>query len=121
MFAGYLVLDGEEIINNARVTAYVNHAIPSMGFKDPTDSGDDLPLVTGDGKYESPMVDAAPWVDPGDPDTYNFYGVMGLARTTPAPARYSRAWATGPPWWGCAGRARRSWSARSWPLGTRRP
>ena len=81
MFQGYLELAGNEIVNSARVVAYVKHALPQLGLTDGWLSGDDLPLALGDDPYQSPLVDNAPWVDPANSDTWGFYGVYPLEVT----------------------------------------
>lgn len=78
MYEGYLALGGNEIANAERVASYVRNNAPSIPLKACVEA-DGLGVVLGDGVYESPLVDDAPWVDELDPATQNFYGFYPLA------------------------------------------
>jgi hypothetical protein len=78
-FDGYFLFGGNEIINSARVTAYASSAA-ARWFTDCTDC-DDLAASLNGQPYTSPLVDDAPWVDPDDLDTFNFWGVYPLEIT----------------------------------------
>jgi hypothetical protein len=71
---GYFEFAGNEIINLPRSEAY---ARDSIWFRT-TGEGQDLPLMTGEGSYHTPMVDDAPWTDPDDPASYDFWGYYPL-------------------------------------------
>lgn len=80
MYPGYLVLAGVEVINAERTALYVQRALPGLGFRD-TWGGIDgrLHLAVNDMvTYESPMIDQAPWYDPRDVNSWNFYGLYPL-------------------------------------------
>lgn len=72
-WVGYWEFGGTEFINAARVEKY---AKVIGGFKNLYDA-DDLTLILGDA-YTSAMQDDAPWTDPDNLDTYDFYGVYPL-------------------------------------------
>lgn len=75
MYQGYLSFSGTEIANAERSAAYIRHAMPSLFFND-IHAGADLYWASEgrEGKYESPMVDDAPWFEPLNPDSWNFFG-----------------------------------------------
>lgn len=82
-YPGYMALandDGEtiELVNAARVKAYTDNLAPSMGLRGCEDC-DGLEAAVGapDG-YTTPEGDNAPWYDPTDPVTADFYGVYPL-------------------------------------------
>lgn len=76
-FPGWLQLGGAEIVNNQRAAAYARSLAPKIAPK--CDDCDDLAQVLGDVEYASPMVDEAPWYDPGNPDTARFAGFYALS------------------------------------------
>lgn len=78
MFQGYLALGGTEIINQARTTAYVHHALPMLDLRE-CDGCDDFHDVMGHDPYESPLVDQPDWFDDTNVDSYDFYGLYPLA------------------------------------------
>lgn len=82
-YPGYMALsndDGEsiELINAARVKAYTDNLAPTMGLRGCEDC-DGLEAAVGapDG-YTTPAGDNAPWYDPTDPETADFYGIYPL-------------------------------------------
>jgi hypothetical protein len=78
MFRGYFMLGGTEIVNSERVEAYVRNNLPRFGLVDCNDCSS-LHEALGEGQYESPLVDDAPWVDTQNPATKGFFGVYPLA------------------------------------------
>lgn len=80
MFEHYLELGGTEIANTARVNAYIEKNAPQIPFRKRQLHGT-LHLALGEAEYESPVVDDAPWVDPSNPATARFYGVVPLSIT----------------------------------------
>jgi hypothetical protein len=78
VYRGWLALGGNEIVNAARTYAYVKKQIPQLDLRD-VEGRADLQLALGDGEYESPMVDDAPWMDESDPATKDFYGLYPLS------------------------------------------
>jgi hypothetical protein len=82
-YEGWASLAGTEIINNDRVRAYAASLIPNLRFD--LGSNDEangaLRKMINDEPYRTPVLDDAPWVDPDDPDTSDFCGVLGLSVT----------------------------------------
>ena len=70
---GYYQYAGQEFINIARTEAY---ATGTPWFK-PGRTGTDLPAMLAE-TYVSPMVDNAPWTDPDNPASYEFWGLYPL-------------------------------------------
>lgn len=82
MFDGWMQLAGNEVINAARTMAYVNTGYIPAGVNVMDCLGcDSLAEMLGDKKYESPMIDEAPWFESGNPDTWDFAGVLPLEIT----------------------------------------
>lgn len=82
MYHGWLSFAGNEIINAQRAARYCAQGAPGLNLRDALGALDsDLALALGDEMYESPMVDQAPWFDPNDQDTNEFYGLYPLAIT----------------------------------------
>lgn len=78
-YNGYFKLGEVEIINSARVKAYVDSASPSFGLQG-CDDCEGLPAALGTPNgYTSPLVDRAPWMDSSNVDLGNFWGVYPLA------------------------------------------
>jgi hypothetical protein len=77
MFNGYLGLAGNEIINAARTAAYIRHQLPRLDFTD-VHADADLQEALGDEKYESPLIDNAPWADEHNLASLGFYGAYPL-------------------------------------------
>lgn len=76
MYDGYLQLDGDELANIARFKAYIEAAPGFPWVKDiPQAEADALRTALGDAPYTSPAADNAPWYDPGDPASANFWGL----------------------------------------------
>lgn len=63
-------------MNASRTEAYASHA--GLGWFRAAYRNDDLVSILGDGRYDSPLQDDAPWVDTDDPDTFDFYGAYPL-------------------------------------------
>lgn len=81
-YQGYMALandEGEtiELVNAARVKAYTDNLAPTIGLRG-CDDCEGLDEALGE-TYTNPTADFAPWYDPTDPDTANFYGVYPLA------------------------------------------
>lgn len=81
-YQGYMALandSGEtiELVNAARVQAYTDNLAPSIGLRG-CDDCEGLPEALGE-EYTTPTDDIAPWYDPTDPATADFYGVYPLA------------------------------------------
>jgi len=79
MYDGLWTFGGEEIVNHGRTEAYLQHGFKPAGV---TISTEDpgcatlVEMVNGGEAYESPLADAAPWVESSDPDTWDFAGVI---------------------------------------------
>lgn len=70
---GYWEYGGTEFVNAARTERYA----AVMGAFKEVYHADDLALVLGE-TYSTPMQDEAPWWDPDDPNTNDFYGCYPL-------------------------------------------
>lgn len=94
--ASYLALDGNEIINAARLRAYVDHGITPGGYSvraiGCAGLPGILPCIDSDAPalgYQLPELDGAPWYDPAVPESKDFAGLLVTSATVSAP--YSRA------------------------------
>lgn len=81
-YQGYMALANDEgrsieLVNAARVKAYTDNLAPTMGLRG-CDDCEGLPEALGE-EYTTPEADNAPWFDPTDPETADFYGVYPLA------------------------------------------
>lgn len=74
MHEGYFTYDGTEIINVARTEAY---AADRRWFR-PQFENPDLRTVLGHSAYTDPATDNAPWYDPDNPITAEFFGAYPL-------------------------------------------
>jgi len=83
MFEGYLSFAGDEVINVARTKAYVAAGYAPSGAQiEVCEDCDLLPEMLGDdAPYASPMLDDAPWVETGNPDSWDFAGIIPLEIT----------------------------------------
>lgn len=73
---GYFSFAGTEIINSTRTEAYARHM--GAGWFRPVYNQPELNWLLEDPPYSSPLQDDAPWADPGNLDSYDFYGVYPL-------------------------------------------
>lgn len=93
--SSFMALCGNEIVNAARLKAYVDNGIVPYGF-DILCNGCDgldaiLPCIDSDppvGGYQLPELDPAPWYDVAAPESQNFAGLLVTSVTISAP--YSR-------------------------------
>lgn len=81
-YQGYMALADDagvtiELVNAARVKAYTDNLAPSLGLRG-CDDCEGLDEALGE-TYTTPEGDNAPWFDPTDPATADFYGVYPLA------------------------------------------
>lgn len=67
---GYFRYAGNEIVNLPRTEAYARES----GWFKPSGDGVDLAVMTGAGRYVSPIIDNAPWTDPDEDASYDFWG-----------------------------------------------
>lgn len=75
---GWFSYGGNEIVNVARTEAY----LAGTPWFRPQFKNDSLPVMLGDGeRYTTPLHDDAPWVDPDDPSSLDFYGFYPLGIT----------------------------------------
>lgn len=79
-YDGYFQLGGRELINSARVEAYLAALAPRMNFRSTVDSSN-LALALGDADYQNPVADGAPWIDSSNGNTARFYGVYPIGVT----------------------------------------
>jgi hypothetical protein len=72
---GWFEYGGNEVINAERTEKYLNDAaVPWFRPQFRTTVIGELLEET----YESPLLDPAPWIDPDEPDSFNFYGLYPL-------------------------------------------
>lgn len=75
---GYFTYAGQEFINAERTQVYATQAMATW-FKGCHDT-DALGAILGEA-YRSPLQDPAPWGDPDNPNSYEFYGAYPLGVT----------------------------------------
>lgn len=92
----YMNLCGNELINAARTTRYIQHGLVPPGFSFRCEGceglSDILPCLGDEplpGGYQLPELDGAPWYDPQVPESKNFAGLYVLSAKMSAP--YSRS------------------------------
>lgn len=71
MWPGWLSLDGIEIANATRTETYLRNA--GVEWFGQGYDNQSLPLILGE-TYASPLQDDAPWVDPDNPASLEFFG-----------------------------------------------
>jgi hypothetical protein len=76
---GFFQYTGTEILNASRVEAYAAHA--NLGWFKAAYGETDLAWLLGENEYSSPLQDDAPWTDPKNLTSYDFYGVYPLSVT----------------------------------------
>lgn len=84
MYDGYWAFNGDEIINHARTAAYLESGFIPPGVQATVGEEVDpvwLDVLNTGRPYGSPIADGAPWVEAGNPDTYDFAGVIALEIT----------------------------------------
>jgi hypothetical protein len=105
---GYFEFNGEEIVNASRTEAYAKAA--GVGWFRPVYGNDAIGPIMGD-RYDSPMQDDAPWTDPDNLDTYDFWGCYPLDVTGIEDATTSASVTESTLDGGVVGRARRTTKA----------
>lgn len=75
-WSGYFMFGGTEIINATRTEAYTRHL--NVGWFRPIYNEAGLPWLLGEKEYTTPLQDDAPWTDPDNLDSYDFFGVYPL-------------------------------------------
>lgn len=65
-----------EIINSTRTETYAEHH--QAGWFRPAYGADGLAWLLGDKEYGTPLQDDAPWTDPDNLDSYDFWGAYPL-------------------------------------------
>lgn len=79
MYLGWASFGGVELFNSARTKAYFDHVgIGGFSLYDCV-SCDNFAEIMGDKDYTSPFVDQPAWVDPDNPDTWDFFGFYPLS------------------------------------------
>ena len=78
-WSGYFMFGGTELINATRTEAYAKHY--NVGWFRPIYNEVALSWLLGDPRYTTPLQDDAPWTDPDNLDSYDFYGVYPLEIT----------------------------------------
>jgi hypothetical protein len=92
---GWLQYGGVELANRARLRAYAEHLAPGI-IRDCECACERLGDALGDGPYQSPALDGAPWFDAEEPVSAEFLGFMpldvrGLDKDTSATATVALA------------------------------
>ena len=74
MYDKYLAINGVELLNVTRTSAYIDAFLPSLhvAHTDPMD----LQAVLGHTTYKDPRQDSAPWYKPARPATAQFFGLF---------------------------------------------
>lgn len=75
MYDGYLQLGGDELANKARFKKYIEDSGFPWVKPIPQAEADALRAALGDAPYTTPAGDNAPWYDPADPASANFWGL----------------------------------------------
>lgn len=75
--AGWMAFDGTEVINSARLSAYLSVTACSAGIPICVPC-DDLVREVSDPPFFNPVLDNAPWYDPAVPVSADFLGVGGV-------------------------------------------
>jgi hypothetical protein len=82
MFRNWFRFGDAEVVNNTRVSKYVENGLKPVGGVVPRcDDCPDIWEATGDEEYDTPVLDGAPWVREEDPDSLDFAGVFATAVT----------------------------------------
>lgn len=94
-YDGWFSFAGTEIANTVRTRAYLDAMMPGITVEDTCTgdcSCDHLPELLGDAPYRTPFLDAAPWIDPDHPESYDFLGlyVTGVTGLTDDTVTYQR-------------------------------
>ncbi|MFL5861746.1 MAG: hypothetical protein ACJ780_13350 [Solirubrobacteraceae bacterium] len=76
---GYFFFAGTEVINATRTERYARTF--NVGWFNAVYNQDDLAWLLGEDDYTSPLQDDAPWTDPDNLDSYDFYGAYPLEIT----------------------------------------
>lgn len=94
--SSYMSLCGNEIINAARMKAYIDHGVKPTQFDIRVPGCDGLDAIVAAvgepapvGGYHLPELDEAPWYDVAIPESQNFAGLLVTEVTISAP--YSRS------------------------------
>lgn len=75
MYDGFIQLGTDELANVARFKTYIEGSTFPWVKNIPQAEADALRNAIGDAPYTNPVDDDAPWYDPGDPASANFYGL----------------------------------------------
>jgi hypothetical protein len=78
-WSGYFMFGGTEVINATRTEAYATHY--NVQWFRPIYNESYLSWLLGEPRYTTPLQDDAPWTDPDNLDSYDFYGVYPLEVT----------------------------------------
>jgi hypothetical protein len=76
--AGWMAFDGTEVINSARLAAYLAHSPCDPGAVTICVPCPELVAEVSDPPFISPQIDTAPWYDPAVPVSADFLGVGGV-------------------------------------------
>lgn len=78
-WSGYFMFGGTELINATRTEAYAKHF--GVQWFRPVYNEPYLDWLLDEPRYTTPLQDDAPWTDPDNLDSYDFYGVYPLEVT----------------------------------------
>lgn len=76
--AGWMAFDGTEVINSARLAAYLSNSACLAGGPMICVPCDDLVAEVSDPPFTDPVADVAPWYDPAVPVSAHFLGIGGV-------------------------------------------
>lgn len=79
MMDGYLTLGGVELVNHARLSAYLETVGSGLSSVTPCGCDTFTAELVGDLPYTTPEQDEAPWYDPDVPESADFAGLMVLS------------------------------------------
>lgn len=82
MFKNWFRYGDTEVVNNTRVSKYVENGLKPVGGVVPKcDDCPDIHEAVGDEEYDTPALDEAPWYTEEDPDSTDFAGVFATSVT----------------------------------------
>jgi len=78
-WSGYFMFGGTELMNATRTEEYAKH-LGARWFR-PVYNESSIPWLLDEPRYTTPLQDDAPWTDPDNLDSYDFYGAYPLEVT----------------------------------------
>jgi len=77
---GYLTYGDREVFNADRTTAYASNLTRTLIMRNCA-TCPDIPDLIGDGTYDTPATDPAPWYSTEHPESADFVGILPLTST----------------------------------------